>query len=83
MNAATCSPHVTSDSDDGDVRHVVVLEEHLLDLARIDVLAAADDMSFRRPAMRQKPRVSIDARSPVRSQPSGSIAAAVPSGSSK
>lgn len=77
------APCGVGDADDRDVRDIVVVEKHLLDFARVDVLTPRIIMSFKRPPILQWPRVSIDARSPVCSHPSASIAAAVASGLSK
>ena len=42
--ALTASPHVVvRDADDGDVADVLVGHQHVLDLGRVDVLAAGDD----------------------------------------
>ena len=57
-----------------------VSAQHVLDFLRRDVLAATQIMSLIRPVIRARPWLSIEAWSPLRSHPSGVIAADVASG---
>ena len=77
------APRRVGDANDCDVRDILVLEQHLLDFAWIDILATSDDHVLESAGDAENPRLSIAARSPVCSQPSESIAAAVASGLSK
>ena len=79
--AQISSPYwLVGQADDRDLGDRRVAQQHLLDLARVDVVAAADDQVLLAvdDATGSRPRPCVP-RSPVRNQPS-TIAAAVASG---
>jgi len=71
------------DAEHHHLLHCGVAVGHVLDLAGVDVLAAADHQFLVRPVMCRKPSPSIRPTSPVRIQPSSVKSCALASGFSQ